>query len=160
MTTRITFTLKNDKALLKKMDPRTYGPIIRRGMLRSGAVVQRESAIRAKRDTGLLSRSIGVEAQDRSPFPLWVKIGTRLFYAPFQEFGTGLFGPKRRRIRPTKKRALSFLVGNVRVTVSSIKGMKASPFLIPGLEASRGGIAREWKAVSRNLKQMWRRRGG
>ena len=60
----------------------------------------------------------------------------RMIYAKFLETGTGLFGPKRKRIFPKTKKYLVFPIvsGNTAgewIRVKSTKGMKAQPMIKP-----------------------------
>jgi hypothetical protein len=55
---------------------------------RAGITVQGEARKLAPVDTGVLRSSIGYQV-DSAPVPLWAKVGTSVFYAPYQELGTG-----------------------------------------------------------------------
>ncbi len=56
-------------------------------------------------------------------------------YAQYLEFGTGLYGPKKKRIYPTKKQALAWGKdlgeGKKQYVFKSIKGMRPAPFIRP-----------------------------
>lgn len=67
------------------------------------------------------------------------RIGTPVRYARFVHDGTGLFGPKKRRITPRTKKALRFKPkGSARFVVRrSVAGMVANPFLKDALPAAR-----------------------
>lgn len=63
-------------------------------------------------------------------------------YARYVEEGTGIYGPRRRKIVPRQKKVLSWVGGGSRLTgrgkgskrffARSVKGRKATPYLEPG----------------------------
>jgi hypothetical protein len=67
------------------------------------------------------------------------RIGTPVKYALLVHNGTGLFGPKKRKITPKTKKALRFKPkGSARVIYArSVKGMEPNPFLKDALSAAR-----------------------
>lgn len=67
------------------------------------------------------------------------RIGTPVRYARFVHDGTGLFGPKKRKITPKTKKALRFKPkGSARFVIRrSVAGMVANPFLKDALPAAR-----------------------
>jgi hypothetical protein len=67
------------------------------------------------------------------------RIGSPVRYARLVHDGTGLFGPKKRKITPKTKKALRFKPkGSARVIFArSVKGMEANPFLKDALSAAR-----------------------
>jgi hypothetical protein len=80
--------------------------------------------------TGLLSRTVTVEKEGSAigDFLRW--IAPTRFYAEFVHGGTGLFGPKKRRIVPRVKQALRWIGANGQyVFARSTKGQKANPFM-------------------------------
>jgi hypothetical protein len=67
------------------------------------------------------------------------RIGTPARYAMAVHDGTGLFGPKKRKITPKTKKALRFKPkGSAQFIVRrSVKGMVANPFLKDALSAAK-----------------------
>lgn len=67
-----------------------------------------------------------------------VRIGTPVRYAKLVHDGTGLFGPKKRKITPKTKKALRFKPkGSPRFILRrSVQGMVANPFLKDALSAA------------------------
>lgn len=67
------------------------------------------------------------------------RIGSPVWYARLVHDGTGLFGPKKKRITPTKKKALRFKPkGSGRFIVRrSVAGMVANPYLKDALNAAK-----------------------
>jgi phage gpG-like protein len=93
-------------------------------------------------DTGLLRASVAVELRRRET--LVVRIGTNVEYAIFVHDGTGLYGPKHRRIVPRTKRYLRFRPKGTKrfIYTKSVKGMRPNPFLVDALSAARIGPQR------------------
>lgn len=54
-----------------------------------------------------------------------------------QEFGTGLYGPARRRIVPKTAKALHWKDGSGEHFARSVKGQRPHPFIRPSLQAAR-----------------------
>lgn len=64
-------------------------------------------------------------------------VGTNVRYARFIHDGTGLYGPRKRLIRPVRAKALRWVGrdGNV-VFARSSRGIRPRPFLRDALEAA------------------------
>lgn len=56
--------------------------------------------------------------------PLVYLITNEAEYAKFLDEGTGIYGPKKKLIVPTNKKALKFKIGGTTIFVKSIKGIK------------------------------------
>ena len=76
-------------------------------------------------DTGLLKNTIKVDIKDDEI------IITMPEYSIYLEYGTGIFGPKRRPITPKEAKALKFSIGGKTVFAKSVKGMTPQPFIRP-----------------------------
>lgn len=83
-----------DKAI-RNVDPRILRAPLRRFFERSGIQVTNYAKERSPVDTGRLRSSLA-NYTDRAEPPMYARIGTNVFYAPFQEFGTS------RGIRPKR----------------------------------------------------------
>lgn len=88
-------------------------------------------------DTGRLRQSISVDLRTYRGRPA-VRIGTNVHYARYVHDGTGLYGPRRRLIRPTTKRVLRWRAGGGFVYARYTRGMRANPFLSSALDAAIG----------------------
>lgn len=60
--------------------------------------------------TGTLGRSITVGKPYVRGRRAYVEVGTNIPYAPYVEYGTGIYGPKKRLIRPVQAKALAWRV--------------------------------------------------
>lgn len=123
---------------------RIEGPL-RRDMLRRGIKVQNQAkrllsgtAGHPKRvDTGNLRSSVRTSLTTFGGSPA-VRIGTGVRYARYVHDGTGLFGPRRRLIRPRRAKALTFVPrGGRRVFVRYVRGMRPNAFLKDALPAAK-----------------------
>ena len=77
---------------------------------------------------------------------------SRVGYARYVEEGTGLYGPRKRKITPKRAKVLAWKGGGSRLTgqgpgagwrfARSVKGRKATPYLLPGAQKAvqRSGI--------------------
>lgn len=69
----------------------------------------------------------------------------------YLETGTGLYGPKRREIRPKHKKALCFPVGGGQYVVArSVKGMKPRPIIKPTVQRHIGTLRQAVRDVWRD----------
>lgn len=100
-------------------------------------------------NTGKLRASVGVDLVIGSN-TVTVRVGSNLPYARWVHDGTGIYGPRRTRIKPRYARALVFkskAFGNTRgrwrgyVVVASVKGMRPNRFLKDALPAFHSKFA-------------------
>lgn len=96
----------------------------------AGITVTNNIKLKTPVDTGILRASI----QELGRTEDTVTIGTRLAYARFIEWGTGIYGPFKQRIHPTTKKALYW--EGAEHPYASIAGMRSQPFMRSGLMAS------------------------
>lgn len=95
-------------------------------------------------------------------------IGTNVHYAPYVEFGTGLYGPRKRVIRPKRAKVLSWVTRGrgayvttrtgrtryasappgQRVFARSVRGMRPQPYLIPALKRVRPRFERDLQRLA------------
>ena len=124
--------LKNEKKLLKKIrqNPEVFGRNFQTGLKKIGAIALTESFKRTPADTGRLRSSLNLEVR---PLEVSVKpdFGSRkeLEYAGYVHDGTGVYGPRKKPIRPKRKKVLRFKTreGNW-VSVRQVKGQRPQPF--------------------------------
>lgn len=92
-------------------------------------------------DTGHLRSSIQVEVRQYGGGRPAVRIGTNVKYARWVHDGTGLYGPRRRLIRPKKAKVLRFSGRRYGKTgyiyARHVKGMHPNPFLEDALIAAK-----------------------
>jgi hypothetical protein len=95
----------------------------------------------AYRRTGTLGRSVAVGEVAGNESALRVEVGTNLHYAPYVEYGTGIYGPKGQPIRPKSAKALAWRATGGALARAGLKGGK----LIAMGIALRKGKPRRWK---------------
>lgn len=90
-------------------------------------------------DTGRLRASINTSLGTRNGQPA-VTVGTNVAYARYVHDGTGIYGPRRRPIRPRRGKYLRFRPRGSRgyVYVREVRGMAPNPFLADALAAAGG----------------------
>lgn len=152
------YELKGFDATLRRLSPDLIAGPLREGMGLTVAAIQREAQTRAPGDTRRLKADIHSELDPTPPFPRWGKVGPRVFYAPFVEFGTGLFGPLKRRITPVRAKALAWISRDGRLFIRrSVAGMRPRPYMRPALAAAaKGPIPRIWAEAARKIGLEWR----
>ena len=114
----------------------------------AGLDAEREAKKKVPVRHNVLKSSIRLDVK-RNPESVRASVGTNVHYGPYVEYGTGIYGPRKRRIFPKTAKALSWIqrgrgsyVGGKykaagpgkRVTVRSIAGMKARPYMAPALQ--------------------------
>lgn len=125
-------------------------PKIAKDLLRRGFKVQAKARLllsgggvgHPKRvNTGLLRTSIQVRLMDTVGVQK-VRVGTNRRYARWVHDGTGIYGPQRMPIKPTRAKALKFRAGygggKKTIYAKSVKGMKKNEFLKDALPAFKG----------------------
>lgn len=110
------------------------GPLAR-NMLTRGNRVRREARRRINSQSGALARSITVDVVVENG-GAGVRVGTSLHYARYVHDGTGIYGPRHRPIKPTRKKALAFSAGADTVIVASSPGQRGTQFLREALSAA------------------------
>lgn len=89
-------------------------------------------------DTGRLRASIQTSRIRSFGLP-GARVGSKVKYARWVQDGTGIYGPRHRRITPTTKSVLRFVPkgGNSYVYAKSVAGMRPNPYLRKALPAAR-----------------------
>jgi hypothetical protein len=113
--------------------------MLRRGFRVQKAAKQRLRASPRRIDTGRLINSIFVvPVRYRGTFGS--RVGTNVTYAMFVHDGTGIYGPRKRLITPTRKKFLRFRPKGsaTYVYARKVRGMRPNPFLRDALPFARG----------------------
>jgi hypothetical protein len=104
------------------------------------------------RATGNLGRTIRVGTVTDKSAQVVAGGTSSVGYARYVEEGTGIHGPRKRRITPRRARMLSWVAGGSRRTgrgpgarrifAKSVAGRKATPYLVPGVQRAveRAGV--------------------
>lgn len=128
--------IKNLDSLTRKLEKLSSPAAIEKALTKSALVVQRDAIKNAPVDTSMLRQSISFNVDAASQK---ATVGTNLEYAPYVEFGTGIFAAE----------------GNGRQTPWSYQdakgiwhhtiGQKPQPFLYPALVSNRERISQIFK---------------
>jgi hypothetical protein len=133
-----------------RIDPREFtrevGAALARGtesgLKRTGLRVEKEARNEAPVDTGSLKSSISSQPKGKG-LDMTVTIGPNVVspegapYDAYQEFGTGIHGPRRRRIKPRRAKLLRFVTKDGKhVATKSVAGVKAVRYMEKGLNAT------------------------
>lgn len=121
------------------------GGLIDRAVARASGHLRDTAKRNAPVDTGRLRQSIESSRHSFSLLSVVYRVGTRVFYGPYQEGGTGIYGPRHSPIVPRRAKALRFIPKGNRGTAvpfspfvyaKSVKGSPATHFLTKALAAT------------------------
>ncbi len=137
MSDEIKVTVQGLRPLMTMMylAPELVTQEITRAMRQSTLTIEGEAKHRVPVKTGTLRRSIHSEVR---PISRGVEglVGTITQYAPYVEFGTGIYGPQKRPIVPRTKKALAWKSeGGEMIIRRSVRGMRPRPYLKPAFDA-------------------------
>ncbi len=105
-------------------------------------VAEAEAKKSAPIDKGLLRGSIHSDIRTIGNETVGV-VGTNLEYAPYQEFGTGIYGPKGSPITPKRGKFLVFKnKAGRQVFARSVKGSRPRRFMAKGLKAVQNNMTK------------------
>jgi phage gpG-like protein len=141
----VSWSQRLDPAAIRALVTSPRGGVVQ-DLLRRGLLVETQ----AKRnlggvggpkrvDTGRLRASINTQLVTRNGEPA-VLVGTNVFYARWVHDGTGIYGPRARRITPKNHKRLRFRPSGSRkyVYARSVAGMRPNAFMKNALHAARG----------------------
>lgn len=107
---------------------------LERGMAKAVLLVEREAKMKAPRDTGDLARSITSKVET-SGGEVEGTVFTPLFYAPYVEYGTGLFAED-----GDGRKDVPWNYQDDEGNWHSTSGQKPQPFMRPALDENREQI--------------------
>ena len=132
---RIEFDVTNLDVILDKLDNVVDDDTIRSAVGKACAVVERSAKEKAPKDTGALRRSITSEVTEEDGAIIGT-IFTPLEYAPYVEYGTGLFAES------GKGRQTPWSYQDDEGNWHTTRGQKPQPFMRPALDENREKIVR------------------
>lgn len=130
---RISFEAQNLEAVFDRLDNIIDEGNIKQALGKACAVVERSAKEKAPKDTGALRRSITSEIREEDGNPIGV-IFTPLEYAPYIEYGTGLFAEEGGRMD------VPWRYQDDKGEWHSTMGQKPQPFMRPALDQNREKI--------------------
>jgi HK97 gp10 family phage protein len=132
---RIDIDVLNLNQVLDAIEDIGNSPELRQGLERACALVERKAKEKAPKDTGALRRSITSEITHEGGNLTGV-VFTPLEYAPYVEYGTGLFAEKGGR------KDVPWVYQDDKGEWHSTSGQKPQPFMRPALNENREEIIR------------------
>ena len=155
--------------LKSKLKSKTAAGPARKFLTRSGNEIIAKAKPLTPVNVGTLRRSIDKEVATDTPVPTFVKVGTRVTYAPFVEFGrkpgkmppdnairTWVTQKNRGSLGTRDPQALDRITFQVRRAIGR-RGVKARPYLVPGFEQAVPMIQRHVYTFADELEEAYRR---
>jgi HK97 gp10 family phage protein len=133
----------NDRAFVELVTP---AGIVGRGVARAAGRTRDRAKRKAPVDFGGLRQSIRSDQLRQTTTSISYRVSTNVFYARYQEEGTGIYGPKGRPILPRRAKVLRFIPKSKRSTAipfspfvfaKSVKGSKARHYMRDALRELR-----------------------
>jgi hypothetical protein len=137
MSDRFSITIPNLAKLQEALAnaPEIAAPILQSAIVGAQALLAKAKGVaHLPYRTGVLSQNWAFEVGT-----MQARYYPRAFYAPYVEFGTGIYGPKGEPIRPQVKQALYWPGADH--PMRSVKGQHPNPFMERIVEAAQPEIA-------------------
>lgn len=137
-----TMRLVDDKALRRlKNSGATFNEASKTFLEVASNMVVGKAKEKAPARDGQLRQSIQAKKPKKRGSEWSAKVGSGLEYAKYQEFGTGIHGPKRRRIYPKRAKVLAWRnkKGEM-IFARSVAGVPKQEFMKKGIEAVKKNI--------------------
>ena len=150
----LSFKIEGLEALLAKLKPELVAGPVKKFLMDASLYVEGQAKRRTPVDTGRLRASITHEI-DASPMPLFGKIGTNVFYAPYVEFGTRPHFPPPGALDVWASRH-GFPNGFVVARAISRAGTRGRHMFEQGLEASKGKIGELLDVCATAIMTRWK----
>lgn len=134
-TVRIRSAKFTDAGLKRALNDPSGGLV--KDIYRRTKLVENEAKRLVPVDTGRLRSSITSEIRHRGGV-VYGRVGTRVKYARYVQYGTGIYGPRRAYITPRRGRFLVFTPrgSSKKVFARRVRGTKPVPFLSQALLAA------------------------
>jgi HK97 gp10 family phage protein len=164
----LSYKIEGLDRLIRKCEPELIAKPLRGFFNRAAIAIENRAKQNAPVDTGRLRASIGHEI-DAAPVPHWAKVGTNVKYAPFMEFGTGLFaegpGAKGGRHWPPGA-ALGVWAARhggasgyaVAAAIGKRGGLKPRRYLRNAFRDAQSEIQRWLNELSKDIRAAWEKR--
>ena len=110
-----------------------------------------QSANAMYRRTGTLGRSITIGKTRAEPRGRSIEVGTNKHYAPYVEYGTGIYGPKKQKIEPKNGKVLAWRAQAAQLL--GVQGGKIGARFNVGLAIAAYGISKRKGKIKRNVSR-------
>lgn len=118
-----------------------------KALVRYQATAKQETPV----DKGTLRGSLQVTPMSQRDNVIEGSMGTGLFYAPFMEEGTGIYGPAKSPIRPKRAKVLAFNVGGRTVFARQVKGAKPHWYMRTSLRQNQSATEGDFAQALENV---------
>lgn len=135
-------SIENIDAVINEIAEMAEGPAMERALGQACAIVERSAKEKAPKDTGALRRSITSEVT-RENGELVGNVFTPLEYAPYVEYGTGLFAESGGR------KDVPWCYQDDKGEWHSTSGQKPQPFMRPALDENRERVVQKLREAFR-----------
>lgn len=128
---KVEIDLKNFDKLQKKLSqaPEIVGSVKKQMLEKAAIIAETKAKMEAPVNTNILRGSISHKVDEEKAV-----VGTNLTYAPYQEMGTGIYGPRRQMITPKRSRFLRFKSGGQWVYARAVRGSRPRWYMKKGYE--------------------------
>lgn len=131
--------------LQKKLNKLSSNQTYEQALGQAGLIVEAAAIKKVPVDTGILRSSIATSVDINK---LEAKVGTNLEYAPYIEYGTGLFASK------GGGRNTPWTYQNSKGQWITTQGMRAQPFMGPALNENREKIVKHFaKTINKEINK-------
>ena len=131
-----------------KLAPNVVNDELQRGVKDAGKTLLSIEKREAPVSSGNLRRNIILDYK-----PISAIIFPRSKYAPFVNFGTGIFGPKKQYVRPKRAKVLAFKKGGKMIYAKRTKGMRANPFVERTAKMAQGKLNKIFDDILKNISE-------
>lgn len=150
-----TITLKGDKELNEalKKTPKLIDKACKQMITKATYMAHTEARKQAPVDKGILRGSIDKRV-NKQGIDYVGRVGTDIKYAPYQEFGTGIYGKSGQRVRPRNASHLVFRnkkTGRI-VKARSVKGVKGKFYMRKALAHVQDNVDKIYSLGRRIIK--------
>jgi HK97 gp10 family phage protein len=139
----LTYQLKGHDQLMRKLNksPEYFKKAGKAMIQKAAFIAQAEAVKKAPVDTAALRKSITTKVQVTANNVIG-RVGTNLEYAPYQEFGTGVYGTRGTQIMPRAGSRLVFKPkgSNKLVYARKVRGVKPKKFMQQGLQKVKRSV--------------------
>lgn len=131
--------------------PQQVTSILKNAVGKTADLVERKAKNYAPIHYGPLRGSIHTEGPTVSTTNIVATVGTNLEYAPYQEYGTGIYGPKKAPIKPVNKKVLAWKKNGQWIIARSVKGTPGKFYMKRAREDGKAYIESVLKDVSSKI---------
>lgn len=119
----------------------------------AGQLVVSEAKRQSPAADGSLRRSIIAKSPQKQAGNWIAKVGSGLEYAKYQEFGTGVYGPKGVPITPKRVKMLAWKSKSGQMIFArSVRGSKKREFMKKGIDYAQKNIGHAFDAMDRAIR--------